>query len=144
MDVESIDTLSRMLADPRSLRAALIAMLGGTLSLLGLADTPVKKGKGKHGKGKKGKSRCGATAQAGDRSDCLECTTIEDCPLAAKCLLPQGVCVIGCDDSSHCSAGNACTNGGCFPIIPEPDFCEHDSDCPAGQYCNNNFECYTP
>jgi len=56
MDTNRFDFLSRSLRDARSRRGALTSVLGGTLGLLGLAETDAKKkkGKGKKGKGKKG------------------------------------------------------------------------------------------
>jgi hypothetical protein len=144
VDTDRLESLARALATERSRRTTLATLFGG-LSLLGFADTTAKKGKGKHKKGNKGKHHCaGASAQGNNKGECADCATTEDCPLNTMCLQPQGVCVIGCVDSSHCDATRYCTNGDCQLITPEPDDCDHDSDCPPGQYCNDAFECYTP
>ena len=45
MDADRFDALSRSLTDVRSRRAALAALLGGTLGMVGLAETEAKKKK---------------------------------------------------------------------------------------------------
>ena len=57
MDPDRFDTLARVLTDARSRRVAPTWLLGGTLGLLGLAETIAKKAKGKdvHAAGKRKK-----------------------------------------------------------------------------------------
>jgi hypothetical protein len=52
MDAEHLDILVRFFTEPRSRRGTLAAVLGGTLALVGLAETAAKK-KQKQGKRKK-------------------------------------------------------------------------------------------
>jgi hypothetical protein len=69
MDPIRFDTLTRSLTAARSRRAALAALLGGSLALLGLADsTAKKKGKGK-------KNKLGQVCRASCNVTCGTCYT---------------------------------------------------------------------
>src|SRR5215218_619126 len=106
MDADRFDTLSRSLSDARSRRTMMAALLGGTLSLVGLAEAEAKKKcqpckKLKHGKckGKKpdGTACPGGACQGGS---CVAATVapppcqgkadFEDCGNGMKC--SGGVC----------------------------------------------------
>jgi hypothetical protein len=69
MDSDRFDTITRALTDTRSRRGALGAFLGGTLGLLGLADTAARK----KGKGKKKKNKLRAACVAACPATCSTC-----------------------------------------------------------------------
>jgi hypothetical protein len=71
MDAERIDILARSLIAAGSRRAALAAVLGGSLGLLGLADTAAKK----KGKGKNKKKKPGQACAASCNTTCSTCYT---------------------------------------------------------------------
>lgn len=145
MDADRFATLARALTEARSRRAALAAVLGGTLALLGLADTTATKGKDKKDKHKdKKKAGCNVDLDCPGREICNggrcgppDCAFNDDCPTNHVCSL--GRCVLGCSSSSDCEPGSSCRPSGQCGIGE----CDRDADCPSDRrYCNNQHQCY--
>jgi hypothetical protein len=140
MDADRFDTLARSLTDARSRRAALTALLGSTLSLVGLAETEAKKKcppckKRKNGNCKKNKpdgTACpGGTCRGG------RCIPANGCP-------PDRVCGNGCcPDGQTCQQGQCAAGGNGCPDGQKPcgtacilaGQCCTDTDCPTGTTC---------
>lgn len=141
MDGPRFDGLTRTLADPRSRRGAVVALLGGTLSLLGRAETAAKKKKGKKKKKNNGTIPVPPPVPPGS-------------PPASPPLPPVS-CVPDCSGGRNCgSDGCTATCGSCTP--PQscggggtPGVCGSSSactatSCPGGRACQANGTCACP
>ncbi len=142
MDGTRFDSLTRALTEARSRRAALAPLLGGTLGLLGLAETTAKKHNRK-----------------GKKQPCLPC----------KKRNTNGKCKKTKADGTVC-AGGTCQGGSCvetmLPLLPPPPGCVPEPlattcapgcgprtnncnqsvtcPCPTGQDCLPNGTCARP
>jgi hypothetical protein len=134
MDADRFDTLTRSLTEARSRRGAVAALLGGTLGLLGLAETAAKnkkKGKGKKGKGKKNKKKdedntnqnpgappdsCANSVKDGGESD-VDCGG-GTCP---RCAIDKT-----CVSRNDCASGR-CVGAKCAVCVAAAD-CGTDTD----------------
>lgn len=89
---------------------------------------------------------------------CVRCAGDSDCPAGSVCT--NNACVPGCSASHPCPTGQVCTAGGqcvqcesdanCSGATPRCDVGSHtcvpclpgaSDNCPAGQYCRNDFVC---
>jgi hypothetical protein len=127
MDATRFDTFTRSLTEVRSRRGALAALLGGTLGLLGLAETAAKKGKRK-GKGngkKKGRNPSPPPPPPDPSAPSPTCTdgsmngseTDVDC--GGSC--PR--CANGrrCGSRNDCASGRCGTDGTCLACTASGD-----------------------
>ena len=139
MDATRFDAFTRYLSIGSSRRGALAALLGGTLGLLGLADTTAKKGK-RNGKGKKKKKdqdntgqnpvapppsgSCADGIKNGSETDvdcggsCSRCANGQSCLSRNDCA--GALCQF--ERCYECFGGGDCgpdANGNCFCAVPE-------------------------
>jgi hypothetical protein len=152
LDGENSDRLCRHLTTPPTRRGALMGLVGGTLSLLGLADATAKKKKKKK---KKGGGDGGTNGGASCTPNCAgrDCGDPDGCggrcqgPCFACEVCVNGACQPGCADGL-CLANNTCADecaGG--------DLCPEACTClphilvgnPAGDICiQASNRCDTP
>jgi len=154
MDPNRFDTLARSLTDARSRRAALASLLGGTLGLLGLAETSAKNRTGNdvHGEGKKKKKKKKKKKAPVPTTQ----TPVESSsPVSPP---PPAVCTPSCPNNQTCQTGTCvcpgggrpCTlDGSCGECCLHADCCNGAFPCPAGsQICrppvNGNRVCGCP
>jgi hypothetical protein len=104
LDPRRFDTLARSLHELRSRRGALVALMSGTLGLLGLAETTAKKKKGK-GKGKKKGGKKGGNPSPPSSPPPHACTP--DCSAGRNC--GDNGCGGSC---GSCSGTLSCGGGG--------------------------------
>lgn len=164
MDTDRFDRLTRSLTTSRSRRGALTALLGGTLGLLGRAETDARKRKGK-GKGKKknkggNRPTCGDGARNGSETDvdcggtCPRCQNGKICDNRNDCESAScsvfGYC-FACGEDSHCpnDSSGACVcrqpaSGGGAKTCTKATAC--DPSCPDRSVCVENggffYDCY--
>jgi len=152
MDAERFDTLARSLTDARSRRGVLVSLLGGTLGLLGLADTTArnKKGKSKNTRGclpckRQKKGKC--TGRLPDGSGCPDGTcqngscvaaALPPSPPPVTCQPNQRPCRGGCIPISDC-----CIATDCFPgtQCSGPAACDVTGSCIYGSQTTNRTPC---
>jgi hypothetical protein len=117
MDAHCFDTLTRSLTATRSRRGTLTALLGGTLGLLGLADTAATKGKG-NGKGKKKKKTGGSSPPPASTDptilkevgeSCLGRRVGKSCQ-SGNCGCTPTTCTCRVDENNCTNYGGPCTN----------------------------------
>jgi hypothetical protein len=114
MDARRFDALSRALVARATRRGTLVSLLGGTLGLLGVAETAGKKGKGKKGKGKGKKPK---TCKPGECDKCKFQTCVKGhCGCAPGTREQGGVC--GADPQclsvlQICTTNDECCSGAC-------------------------------
>lgn len=167
MDAERFDRLARTLTDTRTRRAALTAILGGTLGLLGVSEAGAKRGKGK---GKKKKRGNGPTCSDGTRNgtetdvdcggNCARCANGKRCAIgtqenrnncASAACSPFGYC-FACTEHSQCPGEQneacGCRNGACVGVTyVERGSCaacpENTGSCESGGGLGAPVNCYT-
>jgi len=110
MDPTLFDNFTRTLTDARSRRGALTAVLGGTLGLLGLAETAAKKGKHVHGEGKKKKKK-----KKKKKAPVPTTQTPVSPPPPPSC--------------SDCAGGRTCQAGTCACPAAKPKVCPGSTIC---------------
>jgi len=134
MDSSRFDTLTRSLTAHSTRRGALVAFLGGTLGLLGLTETPAKKGKG-HRKRRKHRQSppapppppaqtCSDGIQNGDETgidcggSCPRCANGSSCLSRSDCssALCSGRVCVSCANRFDC--GKGATGKECFCSTP--------------------------
>ena len=146
MDANRFDTLTRSLTQIGSRRRALVAALGGALSLLGVADAtahdPLKKCKKKSGKQKK---TCIKKAKAHNTQHASETSAAPPPPSSPVCSPACGICqqcvdgtCVTAPDFTLCGRCKECFAGACEPV-PDGRSCGTCLKCKAGA-CNNQ-EC---
>jgi hypothetical protein len=132
MDGFAFDRLTRALTANRTRRGALAALLGGSLGLLGLTDTPAKRGKG-HRKKKQKQRQQQALPPAPTCSDGIKNGSESDVDCGGSC--PR--CANGrtCLSRNDCASG-LCSGGTCGS-------CANRFDCGTGAGGKDCF-CSTP
>jgi hypothetical protein len=169
MDAMQFDTLTRALHDARSRRGALAALVGGTLGVLGLAETTAKKkrkGKGNKNKGGKRSPTCSDGKKNGSESDvdcggaCPRCSNGKSCATRSDCA--GGLCAGGtcqaCAVDGDCGedADDFCYCAG--PVTGGSNVCTKANQtggnvtsctlCPTGTFCFDaspgQFFCFKP
>jgi hypothetical protein len=128
VDPHRFDTLTRSLSSRPSRRGALAALLGGTLGLVGLAETAAKKGKSKS-KGKKKDKGKGTPSQSPGSPPSGGCTDVDCGGSCPRC--PNGR---SCRGRGDCASA-FCANGTC-------QTCSTDANC--GSDVNGKCYCFAP
>ena len=126
MDAERFDSLARVLHDARSRRGALAVLLGGTLGLLGRAETVAKKKRKRKNKGRKPKPNAFGCFNVG-----ATCKTEEQC-CSGICEGKKGKRACRAHNTDGCTAQfdgcqtlvSACHGSGfCFRTTGNASFC---------------------
>jgi hypothetical protein len=138
MDASHFDRLARSLSASGSRRGTLAALLGGTLGLLGVAETTARKGK-RNGKGKKKKKNDGGQTGTqpppqppppppGSPADPAPVCSDETKRCGGDC--PR------CGIAGGCGTGNDCASAFC--LLGQCRACAAKKDCGS----DANGECY--
>src|SRR3954467_9022051 len=114
MDTERFDRWVRTLTAPRSRRGALTGLLGGGLSLLGVAGTTAKHHKKKHKKKPKCPASCPVCQQCVDGRSCTFQANATPCGNLACQECRGGACTNLADDAG-CNGNGRCLAGTCNP-----------------------------
>jgi hypothetical protein len=147
MDDSRFDALTRAFTTARSRRAALGTLLGGTLGLLGLADTSARKScppckKRKHGKCKANKRLNGTACPGGTCQDgrCRQVSSEEQPPPEPSPTCPAGEC----SRKIPCGPGCACLDiGGGTRRCLAVGACSGVGPCERGT-CGSGCTCVNP